>query len=54
MGIIHNYTGINAPYEEPENPHILIHTDRLSISDAVNIIHKYLLDKEWLCTSTSS
>jgi adenylylsulfate kinase len=44
-GIIKNYTGISAPYEEPENPDILIDTERFDLESSV---HKVLdlLDKK--------
>lgn len=35
-GIIPNFTGISAPYDEPENPEILIDTDKLSLEESVN------------------
>jgi adenylylsulfate kinase len=41
-GEIKNFTGIDSPFEEPENPNIEIRTDKLSIEDsttkAMNII----------------
>ncbi len=33
-GIIKDFTGINAPYEEPENPEILIDTDKENIEES--------------------
>lgn len=40
-GEIPNFTGINSPYEEPENPQIVIDTAKMSIEDAVD----YIIDK---------
>merc|ERR1711924_508504 len=37
-GKIKGFTGIDAPYERPEKPEIHIHTDKTSVSAAVNII----------------
>ena len=34
-GEIKNFTGISHPYEEPENPEIVIETDKYSIEDCV-------------------
>lgn len=40
------FTGISAPYEAPPNPEIHIKTDEVDIKGAVEIIAKYLVDKE--------
>merc|ERR1712087_413538 len=37
-GKIKGFTGIDAPYEKPENPEIHVRTDQNSIARAVNII----------------
>ena len=41
-GEIKGFTGIDAPYEAPENPEIVINTDQTSPQDAVLIIVKEL------------
>jgi len=41
-GEIPEFTGISAPYEEPENPEITIDTDRESIEEGVSRILSYL------------
>jgi adenylylsulfate kinase len=41
-GEISEFTGISAPYEEPENPEITVHTDRETIEEDVNKIISYL------------
>lgn len=41
-GVIPEFTGISAPYEEPKNPEILIETDKMSVEDSVNHILDYL------------
>jgi len=46
QGIIKNFTGIDAPYEEPENPEIVIESDKESIEEAVNKIIQYLENKK--------
>ena len=43
-GEIKNFTGIDAPYEAPLNPHIEIKTEEHSIKEACDIIIKYLID----------
>ncbi len=41
-GIIKQFTGIDDPYEEPENPEIVVETDRLSVEQCVEAIWDYL------------
>jgi len=41
-GKIKGFTGIDAPYEAPENPEVHLRTDKLSISDSVNSILRKL------------
>ncbi|MCM3236612.1 adenylyl-sulfate kinase [Heyndrickxia oleronia] len=45
LGEISDFTGISSPYERPNNPEIVIQTDRLSIDESVSIIISYLKDK---------
>ena len=47
-GIIPNYTGISSPYEEPENPDLVIETHKLNIEEAVNKIYNLLKEKGWI------
>lgn len=47
-GIIKEFTGISAPYEEPENPEILLETDKLSVEESVDTIIKHLRDNNIL------
>lgn len=37
-GIIQNYTGISSPYEEPENPDLVIDTRNTSVDESVSIV----------------
>ncbi len=37
-GSIPNFTGITSPYEKPQNPDILIDTEKISCEEAVNLI----------------
>jgi adenylylsulfate kinase len=41
-GQIANFTGISAPYEPPETPDLLIHTDRQTVRESVAQIIDYL------------
>ena len=38
QGIIPNFTGISAPYDEPDNPEIVLDTDELSLQQSVEKI----------------
>ena len=44
-GEIKNFTGVSDPYEPPENPEIVLDTDRLSIEESVSKIMDYLGEK---------
>ena len=48
LGEIQGFTGIDAPYEEPVSPEIIIDTNALSIEEAVQIIITYLKDKAYI------
>ena len=41
-GEIKNYTGINSPYEAPENPELIIDTDKEELKESVTSIVNYL------------
>lgn len=44
-GLIKDFTGINAPYEAPENPDVKIDTTQVSVEEAVNVILKKIEPK---------
>jgi len=44
-GVIKEFTGISAPYEEPEKAEIHIDGERTSVEEAVKIILAYLNEK---------
>ncbi len=44
-GEIKDFTGINAPYEAPENPDIEIITDNITIEESVEKIYKLIQTK---------
>jgi adenylylsulfate kinase len=46
IGMIKQFTGIDDPYEEPENPEIVIETDKMSIEQCVEEILKFLETKK--------
>ena len=47
-GEIENFTGISAPYEEPENPAIHLRTDELDPSECIDEIVTYLEENGYL------
>ncbi|MGG5253233.1 adenylyl-sulfate kinase [Neobacillus sp. SM06] len=44
-GEISNFTGISAPYEEPEKPEMVIESDRETVEDAIRKIIRYLEER---------
>jgi adenylylsulfate kinase len=40
-GKIKNYTGVSAPYEEPEDPDLVVDTSRCTIAECVDTIFEY-------------
>ncbi len=45
-GEIKDFTGISAPYEEPQNPEIVIDTGIMDIQKSVDSVYNYLKEKE--------
>jgi bifunctional enzyme CysN/CysC len=44
-GKIREFTGIDAPYEPPEDPEIVVHTDRQSVDESIATILEQLLPR---------
>ncbi len=44
-GEIKNFTGISDVYEEPQNPDIVVDTEKLSINEAIDKVYNYVKDK---------
>ncbi len=44
-GEIKDFTGVNAPYEKPENPNLVIDTSKESVNESVSKIVNYITDK---------
>lgn len=44
LGIIKNYTGISAPYEEPQNPDLIIETARYSEQECLRRLYDFVKD----------
>jgi adenylylsulfate kinase len=47
-GEIKEFTGISAPYENPENPEIVLETDKASLEECIETILNYLLEKDYI------
>jgi adenylylsulfate kinase len=47
-GEIKNFTGVDAPYEAPEKPDVVIRTNIESVEECVNKILNYLRDKQFI------
>lgn len=47
-GEIREYTGVSAPYEEPESPDLVIDTHLLSLEESVDRIFKLIEDRIYL------
>jgi adenylylsulfate kinase len=45
-GEIKNYTGISAPYEEPQSPDLVLDTTEFNVDDAVQKVLQYLDSKK--------
>ena len=41
-GEVKHFTGISAPYEEPERPEVTVETDRMSLEDEVAEVMRFL------------
>src|SRR5699024_7437912 len=48
LGEIKNFTGIDARYEEPKDPELVIDTDQLNIEEAVESILTYLKREKYM------
>jgi adenylylsulfate kinase len=47
-GIIKNYTGVSAPYEEPPSPDLVIDTEKLDVVESVQTLLKFLDAKKFI------
>ncbi|MFO7678242.1 MAG: adenylyl-sulfate kinase [Thermoplasmatota archaeon] len=43
-GLIRDFTGVSAPYEEPENPELIIDTEHQSVDENAELVIKKLKD----------
>lgn len=47
-GEIKEFTGISAPYEEPENPEIILETDKMSLEECTDKLLNYLIKRDYI------
>ena len=47
-GIIKDFTGIDAPYEEPENPELIIDTDKETVDESTERVLQKLQEKGYI------
>ena len=50
-GEIQGFTGIDDPYEEPENPEIRLETTKVSLEENAREVVQYLVDQGYLLAS---
>ncbi len=43
-GEIKEFTGISSPYERPENPELIVDTDRLTLEESVNVVMDHIAE----------
>ena len=48
QGIIKEFTGIDAPYDAPENPEVYLRTDKMSVEECVELIINYLIGHKYI------
>ena len=44
-GKITNFTGISAPFEEPENPDLIVPTHDISLAKATDLVFNHVFKK---------
>jgi bifunctional enzyme CysN/CysC len=47
-GIMKDFTGISAPYEEPDIPEMVLETDKFSIDDCVTMLIDHLIENNYV------
>jgi adenylylsulfate kinase len=52
-GEIKEFTGVSAPYEEPENPELILETDKMDLQECVRALLEYLVHHEYIKNSLS-
>jgi adenylylsulfate kinase len=47
-GVIKNYTGVSAPYEEPSKPDLVLDTEKLDVVESVHMLLEFLDKKKFI------
>lgn len=47
-GEIKNFTGIDAPYEAPENPEVVVETDKQTLEESVEQVIQFLQEEGYI------
>ena len=53
-GEIKEFTGVSAPYERPENPEIVLETDKMTVEQCVDVLLDYLIENEYIDKNLAS
>jgi adenylylsulfate kinase len=51
-GEIPQFTGVSDPYEEPEEPEVIVDTSEIELEEALSSIEHYLVEKEIITRSS--
>lgn len=43
-GQIQGFTGIDSPYEPPQNPPLIIHTEKSTVEQSAQVLYNFILD----------
>jgi adenylylsulfate kinase-like enzyme len=44
-GVVKNFTGIDSPYERPEQADVVVHTDQVSVETSIEALLKRVLPR---------
>ncbi|WP_353686685.1 adenylyl-sulfate kinase [Thermodesulfovibrio sp. 3462-1] len=47
-GIIKGYTGVDSPYEEPENPDLILDTEKMDKESSISLLYETLMNRGWI------
>ena len=47
-GELRGFTGVDAPYESPENPELVLRTDEWSVAECVDVVVHYLMQRGFI------
>jgi len=53
-GEIDNFTGVSAPYEEPEDPELVVDTRKETVEESVNKVMKIIDDSDYLINEVAA